>query len=172
MKYLKYLRYILRHKWYVAAACFQQNLFWQGLLHDMSKFLPSEFFPYANYFYGSKPNDRDKNQYRKSTTTSDKVFDLAWLSHQKRNRHHWQWWVLPEDDGGTKLLEMPTQYLMEMLCDWHGAGKAVGRTFSDFRWWTENKSKIQLHPTTKANVEEILKWYGLPVRERLTVSNE
>jgi hypothetical protein len=153
-------------------ACFKQGLYWQGIVHDLSKLRPSEFFPYADYFYGNKPNDRDKNQYRKSTTTSDEKMDIAWLYHLRKNRHHWQWWMLPEDDGGVKLIEMPYPYLVEMLCDWNGAGKAIGRKFSDYRWWKENEDKIQLHSITKANVEEILKWYGIPIRERKDIPYE
>ena len=157
MKYVRYLKYIIRHKWFVMIACFQRGLYWQGLIHDISKFRPSEFFPYVNYFYGNKPNDREKNKYRKSTTTSDEAFDFAWLLHQKRNPHHWQWWILPEDEGGTKILEMPSEYLIEMLCDWHGAGMAQGRTFSDYEWWTQNKDKMQLGFWTRDSIEWILK---------------
>ena len=169
MKYFKYLKYVIKHKWYVMIACFQQGLYWQGIIHDISKFLPSEFFPYANYFWGNKPNDREKNKYRKSTTTSDGKMDFAWLLHLRRNKHHWQWWVLPEDDGGTKFLEMPIKYLVEMICDWHGAGKAIGRTFSDYQWWTENKDEIQLNLHTKEKVEEILKtvWYSRKRRKEI-----
>jgi len=53
MKYLKYLKYILKHKWYVMIECFKNGLIWRGLMHDLSKFLPSEFIPYANFFYGN-----------------------------------------------------------------------------------------------------------------------
>lgn len=158
MKYLRYLRYILRHKWFVVIACFKQGLYWQGLIHDNSKFLPDEFFPYANYFYGNKKNDRNNvlNNYRKAATTSDEVFDLAWLSHLRRNKHHWQWWVLPEDSGAIKIIPMPDKYLKEMLCDWHGAGKAQGRKFSDFEWYQINKNKMQLNKITIKELEKII----------------
>ena len=108
MKYLKYAWYIIKHKWYVMIECFKVGLYWQGITHDLSKLLPDEWFPYANYFYGFKK--RDETGYYKPTDTGDKAFDFAWLLHQKRNPHHWQWWILPEDDGGTKILEMPLKY--------------------------------------------------------------
>jgi hypothetical protein len=47
----KYLAYLLRHRWFVMLACFREGLYWQGLIHDWSKFLPGEFLPYARYFY-------------------------------------------------------------------------------------------------------------------------
>lgn len=165
-KYLKYLSYLLRHKWYVTIECFKIGLFWRGLIHDMSKFLPDEFMPYAKYFY-SKGNDikrgRNSSGYYKPTDTGDKDFDFAWLLHQKRNRHHWQWWILPEDEGGVKVLEMIPIYRREMFCDWIGAGKAQGK-FSPKenplqetrKWWNENNHKMQLHPTTRQIIETSL----------------
>ena len=80
--------------------CAKRGLWWRGLLHDLSKFLPSEFLPYACYFYGPRARVgalRDGTGYYKPTDTGDAAFDFAWLLHQKRNDHHWQWWVLPEN---------------------------------------------------------------------------
>jgi len=51
-KYILYLKYIIRHKWYVGIECFKMGVYWRGITHDLSKFLPSEFIPYAKYFYG------------------------------------------------------------------------------------------------------------------------
>lgn len=153
--YMKYLKYVLRHKWFVMFACFKDRLYWQGIIHDMSKFLPSEFFPYANFFYNKNP--RNKSGYYKPTDTGDKAFDFAWLLHQKRNRHHWQWWVLPEDEGGVKVLEMEDKHVREMLCDWEGAGRAQHNEIGVANWYLSNKHKMQLHPNTKKHLEEKLK---------------
>lgn len=152
MKYFRYLRYILKHKWFVMVECFKHRLYWQGITHDLSKFLLDEFIPYANYFWGDKLNDREKAKYIKPTTTSDKTFDFAWLLHLKRNKHHWQWWILPEDSGGIKILPMPNKYLEEMLCDWTGAGRVQGRNFSDIEWYQRNKNQMQLNPKTQKEV--------------------
>ena len=53
-KHLKYAGYVFRHKFYVALACFKQGLYWRGLTHDMSKFLPTEWTPYAEFFYDKR----------------------------------------------------------------------------------------------------------------------
>lgn len=164
MKYLKYLKYVLRHKWYVSIECFKRGLYWRGIMHDMSKFLPSEFLPYANFFYGEKPSQiRDKTGYYKPTDTGDRDFDFAWLLHQKRNRHHWQWWILPEDNGGVKVVEMEEQYLIEMLCDWIGAGKAQGHfspkndpLLETRNWWVANNHKMQLGEKTRLYFTQLL----------------
>ena len=153
-KHWRYLKYVLLHKWYVFLECVDEGIFLRGLVHDMSKFRPSEWFPYANHFYGRKV--RDKTGYYKPIDTGDKAFDFAWLLHQKRNRHHWQWWVLPEDEGGMKILPMSPTARTEMLCDWRGAGMAQGFSNNTRSWYKENRNKMQLHPETRRWVEQRL----------------
>jgi len=67
-KYIKYLWYIVRHKYFVMVECWARGLFWRGVSHDFSKLLPSEFVPYANYFYGggnkSMNSGRDSTKHR------------------------------------------------------------------------------------------------------------
>ncbi len=158
MKYIKYLNYLLRHKWFVAEACFKHKLYWLGITHDLSKFYPSEFIPYANHFYGGKRGineGRDETGYYKPTDTGDDDFDFAWLLHQKRNKHHWQWWILPEDEGGLKILEIKYPYNVEMLCDWIGAGRAQKTKGVKF-WYEKNKAKLQLHNNTRMVLESMM----------------
>jgi hypothetical protein len=135
-------------------------------MHDISKLLPDEWFPYANYFYGAKHDitrGRDSTGYYKPTDTGDEAFDFAWLLHQKRNRHHWQWWILPEDNGGVKILEITEPYFTEMLCDWIGAGRAQGRKspkndplYETRKWWAANRHKMQFHKKTKEKLNNLL----------------
>jgi hypothetical protein len=54
--YWKYFKYVVKHKWYVFVACCKQGIIWRGIIHDMSKFLPSEFIPYARFFHGEWPS--------------------------------------------------------------------------------------------------------------------
>ena len=61
MKHLKYLCYVLRHKWYVFIECCKLGIPVRGLVHDLSKFRPSEWFPYANFIH--KPKQRDDTGY-------------------------------------------------------------------------------------------------------------
>jgi len=149
MKYLRYLRYITVHKWFVMVSCFERGLFWRGLVHDLSKLLPSEFFAYANYFYGGH---RDA-----VPEAVDRAFDKAWLLHQHRNPHHWQFWVLREDSGATKVMDMPKQYVKEMVCDWVGAGRAItGKTGTTCDWYKANREQMLLSDNTRRRVEELL----------------
>lgn len=147
-KHIQYLWYVLRHKWFVFVECVKLGIPLHGIFHDWHKFLPGEWFPYVNHFYGDKPPSRNETGYYKPTDTGDPAFDFAWLLHQKRGRHHWQWWILPEDDGGMKVLPMPDKYRREMLADWRGAGKAQG-TPDTRRWYATNYDKIIVHRETR-----------------------
>lgn len=145
--HLLYLRYVMRHKWFVFRECCRLGIPLAGIIHDWSKFTPSEWIPYVHYFYGSSDDQEDR------------AFDMAWLLHQKRNPHHWQWWVLPEDSGAVKALPMPDRYRREMLADWRGAGLAQG-TPDTLKWYAANRDKMTLHPETRDWIEQELDWIG------------
>lgn len=156
-KYINYLKYVLIHKYHVMTECFSEGLYWQGIMHDMSKFLPSELIPYVNRFYG---NDIEKKE-------SKEDFDFAWLLHQKRNPHHWQFWILLKDECKTKIFPMPKKYIEEMICDWIGSGKAQGfkspkddKYFETRNWYNKNKDKMRLHAETRFVIEDKIKKHG------------
>ena len=139
-KYLKYFTYVFRHKWFVFLECLKFGLVWQGIVHDWSKFLPDEFVAYADYFYGG---DKRKDRFYTPSQGSPE-FNTAWLKHIHRNPHHWQYWVLQEDDRDKFPLLIPSKYVKEMICDWRGAGRAQG--FNDvLAWYEKNKEKMILH---------------------------
>lgn len=159
---LEFLKYFMTHKYYVFIECFKRGLIWRGLVHDLSKFLPSEF-PYhmRNYFYMKNGNLIKTNNNYKVYNTGDINLDFAWLLHQKRNKHHWQWWTVPTDEGSLRIFEIPEPYLTEMICDWLGAGKAKGffspkddPYFELRKWFTYSVKNMQLHPNTRNEIEK------------------
>lgn len=160
--YFKYLRAVLRHKRFVYEEGRRIGLGrWQLLVHDLSKFLPCEFIPYARQFYGSYPARRDVPSelwMRCGVRTKEEVkadFDRAWLHHQHANPHHWQHYVLREDSGKVKVLPMPWKYRLEMLADWRGAGRAFGDG-DTASWYRKTAAGRLLHDETRAWVEHQL----------------
>jgi hypothetical protein len=149
-KYLKYLSYILRHKWFVFVEACKLGIPIRGVLHDLSKFRPCEFLPYVEHFYGDK-NPRNADGSYNPLDIEDS-FDRAWLSHQHRNSHHWQYWILRRDGGAIKVLDMPMRYRKEMLADWRGAGRAQGNS-DTVGWYLNNAHKMELHPNTRQWIE-------------------
>lgn len=58
-----HLKKIITHKYYVAKYCFKVGLYWQGIIHDMSKFSPTEFLESIKYYVGtSSPIDACKKR--------------------------------------------------------------------------------------------------------------
>ena len=110
---------------------------------DESKFLIEEYKPYDAYFYG----ERDEG-----------AFDVAWLHHIHANPHHWQHWLLFEDenDGKPKPLEMPKEHALEMVADWWSFSWRSGNLREVFGWYGEHKGRIVLHPSTRKYVESVL----------------
>ncbi len=115
--------------------------------HDASKSDPDEYDAYDAYFYG---NNR--------SYAVVEVFNRAWLLHIHRNPHHWQHWVLINDDPdeGELLLEMPYNYIIEMICDWWSFSWQKGDLSEIFDWYEEHSAYIKLAPKTRKTVEDIL----------------
>ncbi len=63
-----YLQYLLCHKWWVFWYCCLYGIPWRGIVHDLSKFRPDEWFPYVNAFYGPKPAKRTDGYYKPTDT--------------------------------------------------------------------------------------------------------
>lgn len=115
--------------------------------HDASKSNPDEYEAYDAYFYGGNRSH-----------AIVEAFNRAWLLHIHRNPHHWQHWVLINDDPGEGevLLEMPYNYIIEMICDWWAFSWEKGDLSEIFSWYDDHQAYIKLHPKTRATVEDIL----------------
>ena len=133
--WIKYFLYICEHKKNVFIECWKSGLYIHAFTHDLSKFLPSEFFYYADMFFSNIHVKED--------------FEKAWLLHQHRNKHHWDYWV--NSDG--KAIQMPVKYIIQMLCDWDGMGRKFGDTGKDF--YIKNQHKMKLHNNTIVTINEI-----------------
>ena len=118
MKAWKHLCTIMHHKKLVRAGCFKVGLYKQGLLHDLSKYSPTEFLVGCKYYQGNmSPNNAERE---------DKGYSSAWLHHKGRNPHHYEYWQDNFDKGGQPI-KMPYKYAVELLCDYLGAGRAYQR---------------------------------------------
>ena len=132
--------------------------------HDQSKYrkvpdadnyyeLTPEYDAYANYFYG------------KQTQAVKDAFDRAWLAHIHANPHHWQHWVLVNDDDGSRALEMPKETAIEMICDWMSFSIKVNKLNEVLEWYDNHKKTMILHKETKKFVEDILDKYKKIIKE-------
>ena len=150
-KHLQYLWYVIRHKWFVFVECVKLGVPLLGIIHDWQKLTPSEYSPYMMTFSSGKWNYSERPKWLVD------AFDMAWLHHQHLGPHHWQYWILKQDEDEDKVLPMPDKYRREMLADWIGAGRAInGKGNSTLKWYMSNRKKIQLHPETREWIDQKL----------------
>lgn len=137
-----HLRKVQTHRKWVRHYCFGLGLYKQGLLHDLSKYSPMEFFESVKYYQGtSSPIDASK---------AANGYSMAWFHHRGRNLHHYVSWIDNFDEtGGTPIL-MPYKYFAEMVCDFIAAGRAYqGKNFtfqSELLWWKKKREKCKMAP--------------------------
>ena len=141
---LQHFKKINSHKWHVFRYCMKAGIPWRGIKHDMSKFSPTEFWESVRYYQGNRsPIDACKEA---------EGVSKAWMHHKGRNSHHYEYWQDNFDKGGEPVI-MPFKNVLELLCDYLGAGRAyMGKEFSynaELAWWQAKKSKpIAMHPAT------------------------
>lgn len=111
----KHFKTVCKHKYEVFKECRACGIPVQGLIHDLSKFSITEFASSAKYFQGNRsPINAEKDAIGYSS---------AWLHHKGHNKHHWEYWTDFGSNGEVIPAKIPYKYVVEIVCDWIGAGK-------------------------------------------------
>ncbi len=115
-RYFGHLKTITSHKLMVGKLCFKCGLYYQGFMHDWSKYSFEEFFSGVKYFQG----------YRSPISAEKEAigYSKAFMHHHGRNKHHWEYWcdmVLKEDK--VHVFPMPDNYVIESVLDRIAASK-------------------------------------------------
>lgn len=158
---LKQLRTVAKHRWVVLQQCARCGYFWQGLTHDLSKLSRAEFVSSARYFQG----DRSPIEAEKAA----QGYSAAWLHHKGRNPHHWEYWTdFDKGDGHVIANKIPYRYVVEMVCDWIGAGMVYRQdkwTQSEpLAYYDKVRKGRHFHEETELLLRfflEVIKDYGL-----------
>lgn len=111
--------------------------------HDESKFENEEFTQYRKKWHtceGERFTPEDRLEY-----------DKAWCHHINNNPHHPEYWIIAEFPVN-KVLDMPPEYIVEMICDWQsfdylGRGNAL-----DYYYKKDNKEGL-MSPKTRELLE-------------------
>ncbi len=152
---------ITSHKILVMKGCFKVGLYRQGLLHDLSKYSPTEFLVGCKYYQGDKsPNGIEREKLGYSS---------AWLHHKGRNKHHLEYWLdygMNKTSGGAREhggicgMKMPVNYVVEMYIDRVCASKNYlkERYTSDcpLQYYSTGKEFYIMHEDTRALLELLL----------------
>ena len=144
---------ITRHKWLVLEGCLQVGLYWQGIVHDLSKYSPTEFSIGMKYYQGTRsPNAAEREE---------KGFSEAWMHHKGRNRHHYEYWC--DMSPITKVYEpvpMPRKYLVEMVMDRRAACKVYqGENYTDgsaLAYFEKSRERVLMHDRTRQELGFLL----------------
>lgn len=155
MKIWNHFKTITRHKIEVMKGCFKVGLYKQGLLHDLSKYSPEEFWVGVKYYQGNRsPNNAEREE---------KGYSSAWLHHKGRNKHHYEYWIdysVKEIPGGMAPAPMPHKYVVEMLMDRIAACKIYnGNAYTPqdpLAYYRKGREKAPIHEETKALLEKLL----------------
>ena len=153
----QHFKTITRHKLLVMRYCFRIGLYKQGLLHDMSKYSPTEFLVGCRYYQGTRS---PTNAEREATG-----YSKAWLHHKGRNKHHYEYWIDYSVDPGEGIVgqKMPIKYVIEMFMDRVAASKTYqGSNYTDrqpLEYYEKGAAKLgkMIHPETAALLHFLLK---------------
>ena len=115
-----HLRTVNQHRKMVLKHCIKAGIPIRGLLHDLSKYSPTEFIPGVLYYQGNRsPNEKEREI---------SGYSKAWMHHKGRNRHHFEYWT--DYSTVTKKMEavpMPDIFIFEMFCDRVAASKIYNK---------------------------------------------
>lgn len=145
---------ITKHRHKVIAHCAKAGILRQGLLHDLSKYSPTEFIPGAKFCTGTRsPNEGEREAYG---------YSLAWMHHKGRNRHHFEYWT--DYNPAVRRVEpvkMPLRYVVEMFCDRVAASKIYqGGNYkpdSALQYFLGGKTHRVIHSETSELLEKLLR---------------
>lgn len=152
-KCIKHFNLVNKHRWYVFVFSVRAGIPIRGLLHDLSKYSPTEFFESVKFFNGH----RSPIYYAKKNIGYSK----AWLHHKGRNKHHLEYWEDISENVRFGAF-IPYKYLVECICDRLSAGK----TYNGKRWandqplnyWNniDKKSTLKIHPGVVEFMDTVL----------------
>lgn len=143
--FFRHLHTINKHRFTVCKLCFKLGLVWQGLVHDLSKYSRTEFWPGVKYYQGFRsPNESERE---------DIGYSRAWLHHKGRNKHHFEYWSDYNPVANAYLpVKMPIKYVKEMFCDRIAASKTYLKDkyndSSALAYFTSHRAKDKMHKET------------------------
>lgn len=152
-KFFKHLKTIRTHRKYVRQMCFKMGLYWQGLVHDLSKYSPVEFSIYKYYTGKRSPHE---------TCREELGYSPSFLHHIRCNKHHYYYWYDFSEDDKIIPVKMPYKYVIESFCDMVGASKAYNKDKWEPKlvwdyWETKCKGKRIQHAESQ-DLTQFLIW--------------
>lgn len=146
-----HLSNVLQHKWIVFCLCCKAGIPFRGIIHDLSKFSPTEFLQGVKYYGDGRksPIEYAKQSYG---------YSKAWLHHKGRNKHHPEYWY--DETAPEPFPIIPFKYICEMVCDQLAAGKVYqGKDWTkeyQLAYWKRHVEVFRLNDKLKKFITQIL----------------
>lgn len=155
-KAIGHFKTVTKHKMLVMKGCFQVGLYKQGILHDLSKYSPTEFLVGCRYYQGTRsPNNGERE---------DSGYSSSWLHHKGRNKHHFEYWIdysIEQTEVPLSGVKMPRKYVVEMVMDRIAASKTYNSdAYTDhdpLKYFLRGKNHYMMHKDTAAELEKLLR---------------
>ena len=143
---------INKHRFKVFKLCCKAGIPFRGLVHDLSKYCPTEFFESVKYYNGTYSPI--------SNCKKENGYSNAWLHHKGRNKHHHEYWYDYAAPEKTPII--PYKYTVEMICD----TLAAGMTYQGKNWTKDYQLKYYLEDRKRKNINPkidaiLLEVYGM-----------
>lgn len=157
-----HMQTIMNHRQYVQEMCDMMGIHELGQEHDLSKFTPEEFEQYKYVTGTGSPHEEARRQLG---------YSPYWSWHYRRNLHHWEAHLDILDDvkivgDGTYYIhvvpcKMPYEYVIEMFCDFIGAGKAYEKAKwtpeTPWNYWVNKcEGKRAMHKDSEYLIKKLL----------------
>lgn len=135
-----HLHTVNKHRFYVFKLSIKAGIPIRGLLHDLSKYSPVEFWEGVKYYNGKRSPI--------SLCVQENGYSKAWLHHKGKNKHHFEYWI----DFATenKALIIPYKYAVEMICDTLAASLVYNgkdwKNDTQLKYYNNRKDKEYINP--------------------------
>lgn len=139
---LLHLHLVNKHRFTVFKLCCKSGILFRGLVHDLSKYSPIEFFESVKYYQGNYSPIRNCKK--------DKGYSEAWIHHTGRNKHHHEYWY--DYDAPEENPVIPYKYTVEMICD----TLAAGMTYQKEKWTNDYQLNYYLRVRKKIHINDAI----------------
>lgn len=157
MKYhlLKHFHTVNKHRFFVFINSIRCGIPYRGLVHDLSKYSPTEFLISARNYSGIRSPIANERK-------EEFGYSKAFIHHTRKNKHHFEYWV-DVTTGDIILCPMPYKYALESCCDMISASKVYnGKNFTTdkpLQFFLKAKEKSMMHSATKEFIASVLTRY-------------
>lgn len=144
-----HLHLINKHKWTVFKLSVKAGIPFRGIIHDLSKYTPTELWESVKFYNGSHSPIE--------TVRKIRGYSKAWLHHKGRNKHHSEYWY--DSRAPEPFPIIPYKYVAEMICDKLAAGIVYnGKNWTlstQKEYWKKNKDTELVNEKIKELLTEV-----------------